>query len=227
MAVSKPLGMKCYGSIGHLPLSRLGPADRHVPQGQADICLVKTRDKHDKVIVQEKLDGSCTGVALVNDVIIPLVRSGYPAISSPYLQHHLFHDWVISHQDAFRHVLQEGERIVGEWCAQAHSTIYNLSRIEPWFAFDIMQGHRRLPYNEFCERVDLMFQQPHHYHTGPAIGLWEALERLFDCHYPCDEPEGLVFRVERRGEVDFLAKYVRPNKVDGLYLDWDVWNKKL
>lgn len=30
--------------------------------------------------------------------------------------------------------------------------------------------------------------------------------------------EGAVWRVERDGEVDFLAKYLRPDKVDGCYL---------
>jgi hypothetical protein len=36
--------------------------------------------------------------------------------------------------------------------------------------------------------------------------------------WPCDEIEGVVYRVERKGKVDFLAKYVRPDKVDGSYL---------
>ena len=44
-----------------------------------------------------------------------------------------------------------------------------------------------------------------------------------------DEPEGAVWRVERNGKVDFLCKYVRPDKVDGKYLDSvtglpPVWN---
>jgi hypothetical protein len=30
--------------------------------------------------------------------------------------------------------------------------------------------------------------------------------------------EGAVGRVERRGVVDFLVKYVRPDKIDGVYL---------
>jgi hypothetical protein len=48
-------------------------------------------------------------------------------------------------------------------------------------------------------------------------------------HYPCDEIEGVVYRVERYGLVDFLAKYVRPDKVDGKHLETvtgagPVWN---
>ena len=32
-------------------------------------------------------------------------------------------------------------------------------------------------------------------------------------------PEGVVYRVERKGKVDFLAKWVRPDKDDGKYLE--------
>lgn len=85
----KPLGRKSYGSIGHLPNSRLGPSDSCVTDGQAKICTSKARDKHDTIIVQEKLDGSNVGVVLLNGEIIPLSRAGYHARTSPFEQHHL------------------------------------------------------------------------------------------------------------------------------------------
>jgi hypothetical protein len=50
----KPLGFKNYGSIGHLPCSRMGPGDHSVHEGQARICLEKARDKHDRIFVTEK-----------------------------------------------------------------------------------------------------------------------------------------------------------------------------
>jgi hypothetical protein len=34
-----------------------------------------------------------------------------------------------------------------------------------------------------------------------------------------DKVEGVVYRVERKGKVDFLCKYVRPDKKDGCYLE--------
>ena len=48
---TKPLGRRAYGSIGHLPDSRMGPGDHHVHEGQARICTEKVRDRHDLVIV--------------------------------------------------------------------------------------------------------------------------------------------------------------------------------
>ena len=40
-----------------------------------------------------------------------------------------------------------------------------------------------------------------------------------------EKPEGVVYRVEREGRVDFLAKFVRSDKEDGKYLDTELWNK--
>src|SRR5438477_7366986 len=148
---NKPLGGKAYGSICHLPGSRLGPGDHKLNPGQARILTEKTRDKHDVIIVQEKLDGSNVCVARVGGVLIPLGRSGYPAISSKYEQHQLFAGWVFERLERFE-FLVEGERLCGEWLAQAHGTRYQLTR-DPFVAFDLMRGGERAAYAEFLERV--------------------------------------------------------------------------
>ncbi|MEW6276861.1 MAG: hypothetical protein AB1556_17345 [Bacillota bacterium] len=70
---------------------------------------------------------------LVNGGIIPLVRAGYVAWSSPFEQHRLWADWVLRNEERFRNVLKEGERLVGEWLAQAHGTRYALPH-EPFTA---------------------------------------------------------------------------------------------
>src|SRR4051812_27164291 len=99
---TKPLGIKAYGSICHLPGSRLGPGDHKLNEGQARILTAKLRDKHDLIIVQEKLDGSNGAVARLDDgTLIALGRAGYPAISSPYEQHRLFAAWVYQRLDRF------------------------------------------------------------------------------------------------------------------------------
>jgi hypothetical protein len=55
-------------------------------------------------------------------------------------------------------------------------------------------------------------------------------------HGAVDPVEGVMYRVERNGQVDFLAKYVRPEKRDGIYLpemsgrpsvwNWTAWEPK-
>jgi len=113
--------------------------------------------------------------------------------------------------------------------AQAHSTIYTLPphRI-PFAPFDIMRDDKRLPFDQFCQRASGQFYFPGLLHDGGPISTADAMT-LHGPHgsdlWPCDQPEGVVYRVERNGEVDFLAKYVRPDKVDGKYLDGPpIWN---
>jgi hypothetical protein len=120
---NKPLERKLYGSIGHLPNSRLGEGDHKVTIGQSKICLEKERDKNDIIIVQEKLDGSNCGVCKIEGRIIPMTRSGYPADTSPYEQHHLFNKWVMKQEKRFNDLLMEGERIIGEWCISSWNKI--------------------------------------------------------------------------------------------------------
>jgi hypothetical protein len=40
-----------------------------------------------------------------------------------------------------------------------------------------------------------------------------------------EKPEGVVYRCERNGEVDFMAKFVREDKEDGKYLKEKIYNK--
>jgi hypothetical protein len=215
----KPLGRKAYGSIPHLPNSRLGPRDHHIHHGQARICTEKLRDKHDRVIVQQKLDGSCTAIALVDGKILALTKAGYLADSSPFEQHHLFRDWVEENKHRFLGILQKGEWIVGEWLAQAHGTIYKLEHDweEPWAPFDIMREGKRVSFDEFSARVDHPMP-PYALHIGGPISTLSAImlhERLRWRH---GEPEGIIYRVERNGKLDFMAKWVRPDKADGIFL---------
>jgi hypothetical protein len=230
----KPLGRKAYGSIGHLPSSRLGPGDHRITDGQARICTVKARDKHDTIIVQQKYDGSCCAVALLDGKLLPLTRSGNLAATSPFVQHHYFDQWVWQNEARFRAVLREGERLVGEWLALAHGTRYEINgSLEPFVAFDIMHTDQRMVFREFTERIGsggaCPFQTPQVVEFRP-IAVEKAMAKVSNpwCR---DEIEGVVYRVERRGKVDFLAKWVRPDKVDGCFLPEvsgkeAVWNWK-
>lgn len=226
-APEKPLGQKAYGHIAHLPGSRMGPGDHKCHEGQARIATERVRDKHDRVFVQEKMDGSCVSVALLDGVLHPLGRAGYPARTSPHEQHWLFDAWVWENEDRFRSVLRDGERIVGEWLAMAHGTRYDLTRREPFVAFDIMRGTQRAPVEETLSRaLDGAFWTPATNHSGPmSIGDAMAWVGTYGFHGALDPVEGVVWRVERHGKVDFLVKYVRPDKVDGSYFEnGPVWN---
>ena len=215
----KPLGYKAYGSIPHLVGSRLGNGDHHVSPGQDKICLVQTRDKFDEIIVQEKLDGSCTAVTKLDGSILALSRSGYLATTSPYEQHQLFAHWVRLNAAMFYDVLEEGERLVGEWLAQAHSTRYALTH-EPWVAFDLMADYIRQPYDVMMQRLaGTGIVTPRVLHRGGPLSIDDAVNAIQTSgHGAIDPVEGAVWRVQRKGRVDFLAKYVRQDKQDGIFL---------
>jgi len=239
----KPLGIKAYGHIGHLPGSRLGPGDHRVNDGQTRICTEKLHPQRprDIISVTEKLDGSCVAVWKdpATGAVVPLIRAGYRACDSHWEQHRLFAAWAFERQEKFDALLLPGERVVGEWLAMAHGTRYALDGRDPFVAFDIMVGHERQITDEVRVRLaecQLTYPPMLHADNRPC-SIEAALEQLGEHgHYGAlDQAEGCVWRVERRDHqrkrmvVDFLAKYVRPGKVDGAYFNTEsgestVWN---
>ena len=74
-----------------------------------------------------------------------------------------------------------------------------------------------IPLNSQIEGGLLM---PHVISVGPPVSIESAINALgeFGFHGASDRVEGAVWRIERKGEVDFLCKFVRPDKKDGCYL---------
>lgn len=216
----KPLGRKAYGSIPHLPGSRLGPGDHHCHAGQEVICCAKARDKHDRIIITEKLDGGNVAVAKIDGRIWALGRAGFPASTSPFEQHHHFDAWVNDTVGRWSALLKDGEAVHGEWLAMAHGTIYDLQH-EPFVAFDITTNGKRVPHDELVYRASIVgLTTPAIVSDGPPMSVPEALALLGENgrHGAREPVEGLVYRVERKGQFDYLAKYVRPDKEDGKYI---------
>lgn len=220
---TKPLRAKAYGSIGHLPASRLGPGDWSVHEGQARICCEKPR-KGDRIIVSEKLDGACVAVANIDGEIVALSRAGYRVADAKYEHLVAFGPFVQRRQAMFGQLLSPGERICGEWLAMAHGTLYDSGHVgfAPFIPFDIFREGSRILRDEFFWRVaacDLISAHTVHDSSEP-ISIADAIERIETCgfHGATEPVEGAVWRVEREGRVDFLAKYVRPGKIDGKYL---------
>jgi hypothetical protein len=217
-SIHKPVG-KVYGSIPHLPGSKADTVDRTVDATMAGYFTVKVQDKGDKVIVQEKTDGSCVGVAKQAGTIIPLVRAGYTAVTSPYKMHQLFAKWVFDNHAKFDLLLEEGERVVGEWLLQAHGTRYNLPH-EPFVAFDLMKGTQRTRNHIFEQRcTDAGLVIPNKVAEEP-ITTTEAMKLLgMGKHGAVDPPEGVVYRYEAKAHNTIvLAKFVRPDFKPGSLL---------
>lgn len=228
---TKILSIKAYNSIPHLPGSRLGESERKIDQNKVRMLTSESVNDTDIVIVQEKLDGSCVCAYRRNGEVLALGRDGDLASESPNYSRQLWSDWVDDNQDRFLKILSEGERICGEWLALVHGTHYKLTH-EPFVAFDLFDANNT-PYSiKELERrcAEVKFTTPLLVHKGGPCAIEKALESLDSSyHGAIDEPEGLVFRLERGDRLLFRAKYVRKDKVDGCYLPEktdlkEVWN---
>lgn len=225
MKAEKPNKLKNYGSIPHLSNSKLGIGDYFIEKGQEKILTEKVRDRHDTVIVQEKYDGSNVGVLKIDNKIYALTRAGYEAKSSPYIQHHYFANWVQKHEKMFLAMLSNNERIVGEWLLQAHGIKYhiqsNFAKENPIKFFDYFNAE-----NKRLIWVDMLFKVQscpiplaRVLHIGQSVNPESLLSKLYEKHYDlhAEKAEGMVYRCERNGKVDFLAKWVRPDFEAGKY----------
>lgn len=225
---------KNYGSIPHMQTSKLNQqADKKISLAQEEIATKKTRDWKDLVIVTEKIDGSNVGVYRTSQGrLVAITRSGYEAKYSKFKQHRVFADFVMMNYKIFDW-LPSGWRVVGEWCFHACGTIYDLDKYSPFVAFDIFTTcNKRLPYIDFlytCARnkipiVPLL-------HIGGPLSLKNALKLLDNGHYgkldSMQVPEGVVYRVERAGQFDFIMKWVHENKEDGKYMKNEIVNKNV
>lgn len=177
----------------------------------------KKRDTFDTILVFEKYDGSNVGVAKKEGQILALTRKGHEAHTSPHEQHHKFAKWVAERSDFFTPLLKEGERIVGEWLLQAHGLIYRIAQ-EPIVFFDYFnEKNERYPF-EVLEQMELPL--PRLLHKGDAIGVEELkpiLNLKTDTIWSTENPEGMVYRVERKEKVEFLGKWVRSDFEPGKY----------
>jgi hypothetical protein len=192
------------------------------------------KDNHNYFANDILVHNSNVAVCSLNSEILPLVRNGYPAAGSVWRQHRLFARWVRARADTFAACLGDGDRVVGEWLAQAHGTRYDLTGREPFVVFDYFRGDRRLPAIEAEARVrahGLAFVPV--LAAGPeGVPVADALLLLGEHgHYGAIDPaEGVVYRRETPDGMVYLAKYVRPEAEPGRYFPGDddpdkaVWN---
>lgn len=225
----KPLGGKSYGSIPHLMNSKLGIGDHHIHEGQHKILTLKKRDKNDTIFVTEKYDGSNVSIANIQGSIYAITRSGYEARTSPHKQHLAFARWVDLNRHHLKLFIPKGFRLCCEWLIKKHTLEYEyLINTQECniVAFDLIcnKNNNRLSYLDFYCMDTWLIPKARLLHVGNSICPKDLLPKLNIAHdhkvqtVPDNNPEGLVYRAERNGKVDFLAKWVRTDFIAGLYL---------
>ncbi len=227
----KPLNRKNYGSIPHLSTSKLGTGDHYITEGQERI-LTKQARKGDVIYVTIKYDGSNVGVTKINGQLVAITRAGYTAESSQYTHHHDFAKWATTKQVELHALLNEGERAVFEWMGTAHGILYAI--MDMAVLIDMFDANNnRLSFEEIFDRIDRLndpFLIPEILHIGEAIApemFSLKLKSKLPFIWPIDgeEHEGVIYRVERNGKFDFMAKWVRKDFEAGYYLGSNTLNE--
>ncbi|MFW5757630.1 MAG: RNA ligase family protein, partial [Bacteroidota bacterium] len=111
----------------------------------------------------------------------------------------------------------ENERLAGEWLVQAHGLIYHL-RQEPIVFFDFFDANNQRKPFQVLQQTGLTL--PRLLHMGDAVPvetLIPLLNKKSHTIWTEEVPEGMVYRVERKDKVDFLAKWVRLDFQPGKY----------
>lgn len=186
-----------------------------------------------RVIVSEKLDGTCVALERRGHDVLALGREGRPCAASRNPGRRAFAAFVAAQPERWR-ALAAGDRLVCEWMAMAHGVRYALPH-EPLVVIDLLRASRRAPHREAVAAADTLgLPSAHLLHAGGPYALGSALEALGECgHHGAERAEGVVYRLERMADdaVLALAKYVRPGFIAGRYLPehqqgqvtWNQW----
>jgi len=189
---------KAFATIQHLPGSKMINAeDKLLGVEQVKWLTQRRRTNTDMVIITEKVDGMNAAVLRRGDFLHPLIRKGYDCRANPLPWINAFADFVDELASRFLNVLEDGERICGEWMVKTHTLTYKLSH-GPFVAFDIINDAERLLYLKFKERAAAGgFITAGLVHMGEAMPPEMALQLLGSgYHGAVGEPEGLIYRYE-------------------------------
>lgn len=223
--MSKFLTGKNYGSIPHLLGSKLGQHDKFITQGQNDIATKKARDWKDTIWVTEKIDGSNVGVVKQKDEVYAVTRSGYLCSESKFKTHHNFlNGFFHLFKNDLRQILNNGERMAFEFVDTKNpcSIEYEFNKVYLLDYFDL--NNKRRPFLDLIWLSGLLnIDIPRIIHAGQPIDVKRLIKQEYALHslYTNEQAEGMVYRVERNGEFDFMAKWVRQDFIPGKLLKKD------
>lgn len=201
-----------YPSISHLPGSKLiDYKDTYLGMSEVNALTKERRSTDDIVIVTEKVDGMNVGVYRKNDKLYPLMRHGYDVRShfTPFAQ--MFANFVEDNAERFFNVLEDGERLCGEWMIKTHTIPYKIKG-EPFLVFDIIKENtKRYPYTEFIGKIRKGdFTPTQLIHMGLPVST-SSLSPLLNTsfHGGLQGLEGFVYKYENKTHgYLFGGKYV-------------------
>lgn len=218
----KVLSHKNYGSIPHLLGSKLGEHDKFITEGQHNIATKKSRDWKDTIWVTEKIGGSNVGVVKINGILNRVTRKGLLCSKSRFDTHKEFINESYRFLDRIKYEIEEGERLVFEWVDTENPCSIQYCHDEVFLLDWFDANNRRKP---FCDVIrmagHLGVSTPKIIHCGQPIDVKRLIKQknALTSNLTKEQSEGLVYRVERNGQFDFMAKWVRPDFIPGKLLN--------
>jgi len=170
------------------------------------------------LIVEEKCDGSNTGLSFDDDGVLRFQGKTRYLGSHTHPQHHMLFNWGWEIRDALWEALGPGRTVYGEWMYAKHTLRYDA--LPHWFVgFDVYE--RPTPEepdgwfwtadarNELLSSLGIA--------TVPrvCVGSFRTLEDLMakaegPSAFGAPTKEGIYLRLESGGRLSIRAKYVRP-----------------
>lgn len=214
-----------YPKIPHLPFNpNLSEGDIVASNDTAKILW-----ESDKIYVQEKVDGSNLGIAVVDGH--PVMRNrdkflskGERKTGASRQQFKPSWNWFYENKAKFEQL--EGYSIYGEWLLAVHGIHYN--QLHDWFyVYDILDQRKclfldTLEASRLAQSVGLQFMQP--LYTG-KITDYNTLTDLANGETqlaPGHKREGVVVKVSDGKYITHLFKMVRKDYIQGQF-----WNPEI
>jgi len=188
--------------------SRIQPGDEDLPAQSLDVL----ESPSESLIVEEKVDGSNSGVSFDDEGSLVLQSRGHILTGGPREQQfNLFKRWANHHVSALRDILGHRYVMYGEWLYARHTIAYDL--LPHYFLeFDIFDRENELFLSTDRRRALLAGSPVQSVPVLSASHRGELESYLGPSRYASASfMEGLYVKREQRGRVIGRYKYVRPD----------------
>lgn len=222
-----------YPRTPHLSGSSGTDDDKHLGAADSEVIL-----SDDSLIVEEKVDGTNTGIHFAPDGKVIMQCRGHLITEGMHPQYDLFKQWVMVKRDTLEIALEDRFILFGEWLYARHSVHYT-ALPHYFFEFDMYDKQRNV-FLDFESRMKLLCGTG--IHTVPIVSRGKvsfgnllksigpsAFGAVFDnprTGIPDNRMEGVYLRTEANGCVTARAKIVRPEFVEKIQ-QGDHWKNQV
>lgn len=181
------------------------------------------------LVVEEKLDGSCTGLSFSDDGVLYFQGKTKYLGQKTHPQHHIFFNWAWTIRDNLWETLGPGRILHGEWLLAKHTMKY--TELPAYFvAFDIYERPTATRDGWFWtadSRDAILTSLGIPSVPRITVGSFKQLNHLLTLAdgpsaFGSPTKEGVYVRLEQGGQLSLRAKYVRP-EFRQKHLEEDDW----